>query len=110
MGANVTIMDINLQRLAYLDDIFGARIQTLVSNDANIEKTPKELPLLIASGNADPVGEYGKAVERIYNKYKKHMEDVELKLYDGCRHELHSEINAQEVFEDIYNWIVERVG
>ena len=110
MGANVTIMDINLQRLAYLDDIFGARIQTLVSNDANIEKTPKELPLLIASGNADPVGEYGKAVERIYNKYKKHMDDVELKLYDGCRHELHSEINAQEVFEDIYNWIVERVG
>ena len=110
MGANVTIMDINLQRLAYLDDIFGARIQTLVSNDANIEKTPKELPLLIASGNADPVGEYGKAVEHIYNKYKKHMDDVELKLYDGCRHELHSEINAQEVFEDIYNWIVERVG
>ena len=110
MGADVTIMDINLQRLAYLDDIFGARIQTLVSNDANIEKTPKELPLLIASGNADPVGEYGKAVERIYNKYKKHMDDVELKLYDGCRHELHSEINAQEVFEDIYNWTVERVG
>ena len=45
-----------------------------------------------------------------YNKYKKHMDDVELKLYDGCRHELHSEINAQEVFEDIYNWIVERIG
>mgnify|MGYP005978908205 FL=1 len=41
---------------------------------------------------------------------QKHMDDVELKLYDGCRHELHSEINAQEVFEDIYNWIVERVG
>ena len=50
------------------------------------------------------------AAEYIYNKYKKHMDDVELKLYDGCRHELHSEINAQEVFEDIYNWIVERVG
>ena len=86
------------------------KIIRYVINDANIEKTPKELPLLIASGNADPVGEYGKAVERIYNKYKKHMDDVELKLYDGCRHELHSEINAQEVFEDIYNWIVKRVG
>ena len=86
------------------------KIIRYVINDANIEKTPKELPLLIASGNADPVGEYGKAVEHIYNKYKKHMDDVELKLYDGCRHVLHSEINAQEVFEDIYNWIVERVG
>ena len=47
MGANVTIMDINLQRLAYLDDIFGARIQTLVSNDANIEKAVKEADLVI---------------------------------------------------------------
>ena len=40
-------MDINLQRLAYLDDIFGARIQTLVSNDANIEKAVKEADLVI---------------------------------------------------------------
>ena len=47
MGANVTIMDINLQRLAYVDDIFGARIQTLVSNDANIEKAVKEADLVI---------------------------------------------------------------
>ncbi|MDO4474811.1 MAG: alanine dehydrogenase [Eubacteriales bacterium] len=47
MGANVTIMDINLQRLAYLDDIFGSRIQTLVSTDANIEKAVKEADLVI---------------------------------------------------------------
>lgn len=47
MGANVTIMDINLQRLAYLDDIFGARIQTLVSTDANIEKAVKDADLVI---------------------------------------------------------------
>ena len=40
-------MDINLQRLAYLEDIFGARIQTLVSNDANIEKAVKEADLVI---------------------------------------------------------------
>ena len=46
MGANVTIMDINLQRLAYLDDIFGARIQTLVSNDANIEKAVNDRGLI----------------------------------------------------------------
>ena len=51
MGANVTIMDINLQRLAYLDDIFGARIQTLVSNDANIEKAVKEAQKKILAKN-----------------------------------------------------------
>lgn len=49
MGANVTITDINLQRLAYLDDIFGARIQTLASNDANIEEAIKDADLVIGS-------------------------------------------------------------
>ncbi|MBQ6322452.1 MAG: alanine dehydrogenase [Lachnospiraceae bacterium] len=49
MGANVTIIDINLRRLEYLDDIFGSRIQTLVSNDANIERAVKNADLVIGS-------------------------------------------------------------
>ena len=36
MGADVTVMDVNIHRLEYLDDIFGARIQTLYSNDVNV--------------------------------------------------------------------------
>lgn len=47
MGANVTIMDVNLQRLEYLDDIFGARIQTLMSTDTNVEKALREADLVI---------------------------------------------------------------
>ncbi len=47
MGANVTIIDINVARLSYLDDIFGARIQTLVSTDANIEKAVTDADLVI---------------------------------------------------------------
>lgn len=69
MGANVTIMDINLQRLAYLDDIFGARIQTLVSTDANIEKAVKEADLVIGS-----VLIPGKAAPKLFKKkYLKEM-------------------------------------
>ena len=49
MGADVTIMDINLKRLEYLDDIFGARIQTLVSTDSNIKKEVTEADLVIGS-------------------------------------------------------------
>lgn len=49
MGANVTILDISLPRLAYLDDIFGARIQTLVSTDTNIENAVREADLVIGS-------------------------------------------------------------
>lgn len=66
MGANVTIMDINLQRLAYLDDIFGARIQTLVSN---IEKAVKEADLVIGC-----VLIPGKSAPKIFKKkYLKEM-------------------------------------
>lgn len=69
MGANVTILDINLQRLAYLDDIFGARIQTLASTDANIEKCVKEADLVIGS-----VLIPGKAAPKIFKKkYLKEM-------------------------------------
>ncbi len=49
MGANVTIIDINLKRLEYLDDLFGARIQTLVSTDHNIEEAVKAADLVIGS-------------------------------------------------------------
>ncbi|MBQ1400962.1 MAG: alanine dehydrogenase, partial [Firmicutes bacterium] len=49
MGANVTITDVNLNRLAYLDDIFGSRIQTLYSTDAAIEEAVKDADIVIGS-------------------------------------------------------------
>lgn len=49
MGANVTIIDISLKRLEYLDDLFGSRIQTLYSTDANIEKAVREADVVIGS-------------------------------------------------------------
>ncbi len=49
MGAEVTILDVNSRRLAYLDDIFGSRITTLYSTDANIEKILKESDLIIGA-------------------------------------------------------------
>lgn len=67
MGANVTIMDVNLQRLSYLDDIFGSRIQTLMSTDAAIENEVKKADLVIGSvlipGKAAP-----KLMKRSYLK------------------------------------------
>ena len=49
MGANVTILDVNLKRLEELDNIFGAHIQTLVSTDSNIERVLKDADLVIGS-------------------------------------------------------------
>ena len=49
MGANVTILDVNLKRLEELDNRFGAHIQTLVSTDSNIERVIRDADLVIGS-------------------------------------------------------------
>lgn len=49
LGARVTVLDVNLARLRYLDDIFGSRITTLVSNAFNIEQQVSQADLLVGA-------------------------------------------------------------
>ena len=49
MGAQVTVVDISLDRLRDLDDLFGGRVQTIVSNSFNIERLVKYTDLLIGA-------------------------------------------------------------
>lgn len=49
IGAQVTLLDIDLNRLAYLEDIFGASVTTLYSTEANIRKCLAEADLVIGS-------------------------------------------------------------
>lgn len=49
IGADVTILDVNARRLAYLDDIFGSSICTLYSTEYNIEQVLKECDVLIGA-------------------------------------------------------------
>lgn len=49
IGANVTILDINARRLAYLDDIFGSSITTLYATEANIEQVARDADILIGA-------------------------------------------------------------
>lgn len=49
MGAQVTILDVNITRLRYLEDVFHSRIITRASNQANIEESVAEADLVIGS-------------------------------------------------------------
>lgn len=49
MGAQVTILDINMPRLVYLDDIFKNAVNTLYSTPVNIEKAVREADLVIGT-------------------------------------------------------------
>jgi len=67
---------------------------------------PKTLPIYIIAGQEDPVGLYGQRVEKLYDIYKAlGVSDLNLKLYQGSRHEILNEINRDEVYEDILRWI-----
>ena len=73
---------------------------------AFLAKMPKGLPLLFLAGDADPVGEQGKGVQRAIQSLKDAgVQNIECKLYPGARHELLVETNHQEVFEDIGSWL-----
>ena len=72
----------------------------------NLGRMKKDLPVLFIAGEEDPVGSYGKAVRHTANAFRKAgMEAVSVKLYPHCRHELHNELNRQEVYADIINWL-----
>ena len=49
IDAQVTLLDINLNRLSYLEDVFGASVTTLYSSEANIRKCLSEADLVIGS-------------------------------------------------------------
>ena len=67
---------------------------------------PKELPTLIMSGDEDPVGAYGKGPSHIYRKLLvAGAARVELRLYEGARHELFNETCRDEFVTDVLTFI-----
>lgn len=74
------------------------------------EKTSKTLPMFFVAGKEDPVGNYGKGVENIYNRYKDcGYQNVTLKLYQGDRHEILNELDREKVFVDILRWLEKNI-
>ncbi|MFA6801433.1 MAG: alanine dehydrogenase [Acholeplasmataceae bacterium] len=49
LGAQVTILDIDLKKLTYLDDLYGSKIQTLYSNETHIKEILKSADLVIGA-------------------------------------------------------------
>ncbi len=84
----------------------------IISNSRTINKeeafktVPNKIPILIFSGDKDPVGEMGKGVKKVVKKFKKHgNKELTFHLYKNGRHEMLNEINSQEVEKDIIDWL-----
>lgn len=84
-------------------DFFNGLLE--LSKIKNISKINPLVPILIISGSDDPVGYQGKGVKRLYQVLKRVIRNVDLKLYQNARHEILNELNKQEVYNDIVNWL-----
>ncbi|NCA66718.1 MAG: alpha/beta hydrolase [Clostridia bacterium] len=64
-------------------------------------KIRKDLPIFIISGSLDPLGGRGKKVIKLYDAYKGLGLNVRMKLYEGARHELTSDIEKDTVIKEM---------
>ncbi len=61
----------------------------------------RDIPVLLVSGEEDPVGGYGKGVRSVYAKLKKQDVDVKCILYKGARHEILNDFTYGDVVRDM---------
>ena len=77
-----------------------------IQNPAHIQQIPKNLPLFFVAGADDPVGNNGKSVTQVCQQYKDAgIQDVQIKLYPGDRHEILNETDRDVVYADILTWL-----
>ena len=81
-----------------------------IEQPKNLAAMRKDIPVFFIAGKDDPVGSYGKGIEKCVAEFRKAgMSDVSIKLYPLCRHEILNEINKEEVFADVLKWIEAKV-
>ncbi|KXH80058.1 alpha/beta fold hydrolase [Sporosarcina sp. HYO08] len=91
----------------FFADLFGGLRQ--IHRKSEVEKIPKNLPILLLSGSKDPVGKNGKAVWKVAGQMEQAgIKRVTVMLFEGGRHELLHEKNRQNVFKFVNDWIEKR--
>lgn len=80
---------------------------TLEATDAaRAGRVPSALPLLFVAGAQDPVGDCGRGVERAAAQYRSAgVASVDVKLYEGMRHEILNEPDKERVYADVESWL-----
>lgn len=90
--------------ISFYKDLLNLSYQS--GSPKRMKMTAKDLPIYILSGEKDPVGNMGKEIKHLYDRYLKwNYKDITMKLYPNCRHELLQELNSKEVMEDISSWL-----
>jgi alpha-beta hydrolase superfamily lysophospholipase len=77
-----------------------------INAEKKIRQVPSSLPILLLSGLDDPVGTKGKGVWQAARQFTEAgIDNVTVMLYEGGRHEMLQEVNREQVFDFIKDWI-----
>lgn len=81
-----------------------------VSSPEWYKEVPQDLPVYLIAGEDDPVGNWSKGVKEVFDKLNQTpRKDCTMKLYPGMRHEVHNENGKEEVYQDIRDWVTNRI-
>ena len=79
---------------------------TIYSESGSYSADSKKSALFFVAGADDPVGNNGKSVTQVCQQYKDAgIQDVQIKLYPGDRHEILNETDRDVVYADILTWL-----
>ena len=82
-----------------------------VGSAREISRMSKDIPIILMSGDADPVGGWGVQVAKVYSLLvRAGCRDVAYKFYPGARHEILNETNRAEVYKDILDWLCAKIA
>lgn len=82
-----------------------------VSVDGWYNTVPKELPIFLIAGEQDPVGNYSKGVNEVFEKLKSTGHGkAQCKLYEGDRHEILNENDREKVYADVIDFCDSKIG
>jgi alpha-beta hydrolase superfamily lysophospholipase len=77
-----------------------------INKQSNIDKVAEDLSILLFSGDKDPVGNNGKGVTEVYNKFKiAGVINLTINLFTDGRHEMLNEVNRHDVYQFILEWL-----
>ncbi len=73
-------------------------------------RLPQSLPILVVSGEEDPVGGYGKGVRAVGERLQKAgLSDLSVVLYPEMRHEILNELDKETVWKELAQWIEKKL-
>lgn len=84
--------------------LFG--VAARLADPEELSRINSDLPILIVSGDADPLAGQGQLVQLLGQRYTEAgVKDVAVKLYPGARHEIFNETNRDQITANVIGWL-----